>query len=126
MFLPGWQHQGAPACPCSSQPHNAQVTFRFLACILQNFESSFPELLDWLQEKQNMGQSRSGMGMETRVTAEYRRKGFCCVATLYAEDSRKRLQDSPLPSGIHQHLAQLARCPPCLGTSCSIEGDWQL
>lgn len=48
-----------------------------------------------------------------------RRKGFCCIA----EDSRKRLQDSPLPSGIHQHPAQLARC---MGTSCSMEWDRQL
>lgn len=53
------------------QPHNAQVTFQFLACILQNIESSFSELFDWLQEKQNMGQGRSGMGMETRVRDEW-------------------------------------------------------
>lgn len=65
MLLPGWERQGAPACPCSGQPHSVQVTFQVLACILQNIESSFPELLDWLQEKQNMSQGRSDMGMET-------------------------------------------------------------
>lgn len=71
---------------------------------------------------------RVGLAWEWRPELQLNTGGkvFAASQHSYAEDSRKRLQDSPLPSGIHQHPAQLARCPPCMGTSCSIGGDWQL
>lgn len=70
---------GTPSLPVlqpASQPPYAHVTFRCLACSLQNIEDNFSELLKRLQEKQNAGQGRPDLRTETRVTTEQGKRFF--------------------------------------------------
>lgn len=120
MPLPRLQQQGTPACLRSSWPPRACITFQCLVCSLQNIKDNFSELLEWLQEKQKVGQGMPDSGMEAGVANEWEKRGLLHRDTLCW---RQRQEAAGLPfserdlsahrpggAGVHPARVNPTRC----------------